>query len=64
MEREGTLSGRRNMAARQHKEQGIPQGRVQGRSFQTLAAGWHIAAGVPRKVHYDDTEECSIGVSG
>ncbi len=39
-----------------HNEQGIPQCRVQCRRFQTLAAGWHIAAGVPRKVHYDDTE--------
>ncbi len=40
-----------------HKEQGIPQGRVLGRRFQTLAAGRHIAAGVPHKVHYDDTEK-------
>lgn len=40
-----------------HRELGIPQGRVLDRRFQTLAAGRHIAAGVPRKVHYDDTEK-------
>lgn len=60
----GTLSARCNMAVRQHKEWGIPQGQVQGRKFQTLGAGRHTAAGVPRKVHYDDTGECNIGVSG
>lgn len=60
----GTPSARCNMADQQHKGWDIPQGWVQGKKFQTLEAGQHTAAGVPRKVHYDDTGECNIGVSG